>query len=386
MRRRRPRATSTPRPPSRCTRPLGRRSGRGLGPRLGRSGPPVLLGASGRSPARAARASRSRSSCAAAPDEVAFTGSGTQAVHLAVAGVVPGGRRRGARVVASAVEHSAVLQALRLVESRGGSYALAPVDRLGRVDAGAYRGAADRRHACWRACSTPTTRSARCSRSTRSRDACAAARRPAARRRRRSRSAASRRRTGGRCWPPARTSGAGRPGVGVLAIRRSARWRSPSPADDRGPVPGYPAVPLVVAAAAALEAVAADAERENQRLRALVDRIRADGPGRGAGRRGGRRPDRAAPPPRDVLLPLRRRRGAADRAGPARVRRVVRVVVHVERARALARARRDGGAVPRQHPGVAAARSRGGRRRRGSWPSCPDVVGSVRAQLGARGL
>ena len=39
-------------------------------------------------------------------------------------------------------------------------------------------------------------------------------------------------------------------------------------------MPGYPAVPLVVAAAAALEAVVADAERENQRLRALVDRIR----------------------------------------------------------------------------------------------------------------
>jgi len=65
-------------------------------------------------------------------------------------------------------------------------------------------------------------------------------------------------------------------GVGVLAVRREARWRSPLPADERerGRVPGFENVPGVTAAAAALAARLGEAEQENRRLSALVDRIR----------------------------------------------------------------------------------------------------------------
>ena len=42
-------------------------------------------------------------------DEVSFTTSGTQAVHLAVLGTTLGRRRVGNRLVVSAVEHSSVL-------------------------------------------------------------------------------------------------------------------------------------------------------------------------------------------------------------------------------------------------------------------------------------
>ena len=59
---------------------------------------------------------------------------------------------------------------------------------------------------------------------------------------------------------------------------------------------------------------------EAARLSALVDQIRATVAADRARRRGGRRPRRPAPPPRDLLLPLRRRRGPAARPGPARVR------------------------------------------------------------------
>ena len=45
------------------------------------------------------------------PDEISFCASGTQACHLAVLGALAGGHRAGRRVVMSAVEHSAVLQA-----------------------------------------------------------------------------------------------------------------------------------------------------------------------------------------------------------------------------------------------------------------------------------
>nr|BFE88619.1 hypothetical protein GCM10020093_112200 [Planobispora longispora] len=69
-------------------------------------------------------------------------------------------------------------------------------------------------------------------------------------------------------------------GVGVLAVRKGTRWRSPLPEDERERrrVPGFENVPAIVAAAAALRAVAAEAEREGARLAALVDRVRAEVP------------------------------------------------------------------------------------------------------------
>ena len=67
----------------------------------------------------------------------------------------------------------------------------------------------------------------------------------------------------------------------MLAVRTGVRWRSPLPADDRTTdprVPGFEDVAGAVAAAAALEAVTADAPVEDARLRALVDRVRAQVP------------------------------------------------------------------------------------------------------------
>ncbi|MFD0528042.1 hypothetical protein ACFQ1I_14395 [Kitasatospora arboriphila] len=65
-------------------------------------------------------------------------------------------------------------------------------------------------------------------------------------------------------------------GVGVLAVRKGVRYASPLPSDERerGRVPGYVNVPAIVAAAASLRAVRAEAEQENARLHALVERIR----------------------------------------------------------------------------------------------------------------
>jgi cysteine desulfurase len=69
----------------------------------------------------------------------------------------------------------------------------------------------------------------------------------------------------------------GPPGVGVLAVRRSARWRAPGPVGEResGRSPGFENVPAIAAAAAALAAVAEEAVTENARLAALTGRIRA---------------------------------------------------------------------------------------------------------------
>jgi cysteine desulfurase len=65
-------------------------------------------------------------------------------------------------------------------------------------------------------------------------------------------------------------------GVGVLLVRKHARWHPPFPADDRADARGvgFENVPAALAAAAALAAVIAD-EATLQRQRTLVDRIRA---------------------------------------------------------------------------------------------------------------
>ena len=66
-------------------------------------------------------------------------------------------------------------------------------------------------------------------------------------------------------------------GVGVLLVRKGARWRHPFPVDERidERAPGFENVPAALAAAAALQAVVAERDEVNVRQHALVDRIRA---------------------------------------------------------------------------------------------------------------
>jgi cysteine desulfurase len=208
------------------------------------------------------------------PDEVSFTGSGTEAVHLGVLGLARGRERASRRVLASAVEHASVLHAARSL----GADALATVavDRLGRIDVddlaarlrdgpaalvavqsanhevgtrqpvGAVAEAAeqhgvpllvDAAQSVGRD-DVPTTWSAL---------------------------AASAHKWGG----PA--------GVGVLAVRSGVRWRSPLPDGAREPdrTPGFPHLAAIVSAAVGLEAAEATRRDEAARLSALVDRIRA---------------------------------------------------------------------------------------------------------------
>ena len=63
-------------------------------------------------------------------------------------------------------------------------------------------------------------------------------------------------------------------GVGVLLVRKGARWRNPFPGDDRVDErsTGFENVPAALAAAAALQAVVAERDEVNARQHALVDR------------------------------------------------------------------------------------------------------------------
>jgi cysteine desulfurase len=214
------------------------------------------------------------------PDELSFTTSGTQAVHLAVLGAVQA-RQSAARgpghLVASAVEHSAVLNAADwLARATRAAVTLTPVDALGRADVSEFA-AATRRDRTLLACLQSANHevgtlqpvdevAAQCQRDRVPLlvDAGASAGRlPAP--------------EGWSLLTASARKWGGPAGVGVLAVRKGTRWREPFPADDRENrrVPGFPNVPAILAAAASLTAISRERGDSNAALRALVDRIRA---------------------------------------------------------------------------------------------------------------
>ena len=65
--------------------------------------------------------------------EVVFTSGGTESDNHALEGVFFASRGRGDHIVTSAVEHPAILQPLRFLETLGAKVTVVPVDRAGRV-------------------------------------------------------------------------------------------------------------------------------------------------------------------------------------------------------------------------------------------------------------
>jgi cysteine desulfurase len=191
------------------------------------------------------------------PDEVTFTPTGTHACHLGVLGLLAGRTRQGDLLLASAVEHSAVLHAGTWHRARGGRFETVGVDRHGRVrpdllteyDAPAVvalQTANPEVGAC-----QPVAAVADALEAPLFVDACASA---------------------GRLplpdgWAAAAASAhkwGGPPGVGVLLVRRGARWRNPFPGDERVDErsTGFENVPAALAAAAALRASLDDHDRQ----------------------------------------------------------------------------------------------------------------------------
>ncbi|HET8615067.1 MAG TPA: cysteine desulfurase family protein [Actinomycetales bacterium] len=112
-------------------------------------GNPSSLHTAGRRARRVVEESREQlaASLGARPSEVVFTSGGTEADNLAVVG---GYRARSAadprrrRVLASAVEHHAVIDSVQWLADHAGAEAVwLPVDHLGRVDLEALREAID---------------------------------------------------------------------------------------------------------------------------------------------------------------------------------------------------------------------------------------------------
>lgn len=209
------------------------------------------------------------------PDELVFTSSGTRAVHTGIAGVLAARRRVGRHLVVSAVEHSSVLHSAAEHEAAGGTTTQVPVDRAGRVAPGAYARVlrADTALACLQSANhevgteQPVAEIAQ---------ECRAVDVPLL--------VDAAQSLG---WGPIEgdwsllTASAhkwgGPAGVGLLVVRKGVRFAAQGPADEResGRAAGFENLPAIVAAAASLRAVRAEAAAEAVRLRALVDRIRA---------------------------------------------------------------------------------------------------------------
>ncbi|MFD7666745.1 cysteine desulfurase/sulfurtransferase TusA family protein [Streptomyces sp. NPDC059788] len=209
------------------------------------------------------------------PDELVFTPSGTQAVHSAMSGTLAARRRVGRHLVHSAVEHSCVLHAAAAHEAAGGSVSEVGVDRTGRVAAGDLAAALrpDTALAALQSANhevgteQPVAEAAA---------ACREAEVPLLV------DAAQSLPWGpvGGAWSLLTGSAhkwGGPPGVGLLVVRKGTRFAPQGPQDEResGRVPGFGNLPAVVAAAASLRAVQAEAAAEAARLRELVDRVRA---------------------------------------------------------------------------------------------------------------
>lgn len=207
-------------------------------------------------------------SLGARPDEVSFTASGTDAVHRGLLGLARGSRAGGTTVVTPAVEHSAV----RHAAAWWGDPVEVGVTATGRVRADELGAAAAAPGVAAAALQTanhevgtlqPVSEVELPAGVPLFTDACASMGRVPLP-------------TG---WDAAAGSAhkwGGPAGVGVLLVRKGARWRNPFPGDDRidPRVPGFENVPGALAAAAALQAVVAERDTVADRQARLVDRIR----------------------------------------------------------------------------------------------------------------
>jgi cysteine desulfurase len=215
------------------------------------------------------------------PPEVAFAPDGPSAVRCLLEGLRYAARRRGSRVVASAVEHSAVLVPGRHEALRTGApdaFVEVPVDRLGRVDPDAWAAAvrapgtvaAALQHANGEVGTLQPLADAR--------EACRATGVPLA---------VDAQASLGRVAAPVdfdvlagdAQSWGGPGGLGLVAVREGTRWLLPGAADPDAALHGAtrhtPWVPLALAAAEAWRQTGAQLAADAAEAFELVARIRA---------------------------------------------------------------------------------------------------------------
>jgi cysteine desulfurase len=99
-------------------------------------GTPSSIHSMGQEASDAVEAARSRvaSLIACKPEDIVFTGGGTEADNHAIKGVALAGREKGNHIITTAIEHHAVLYACNFMKNLGFDVTVVPVDRYGMVD------------------------------------------------------------------------------------------------------------------------------------------------------------------------------------------------------------------------------------------------------------
>lgn len=213
----------------------------------------------------------------ARPEEVVFTSGGTESCNLAIAGGARAARaaRKPARVVVSAVEHTAVLEAARALD--GFEVVELPVDRSGIVDLDALRdavaagaGLVSIQHANQEIGTVqPVAEAARISHEAGAlmhTDACMTV----------GNVPVSTSMLGADLVSASAHKAYGPKGAGFLWVKRGVRIRQTIVGDDRerGRRAGIENLPAIVGMAVALESRSREIADEAPRLRRLADRLR----------------------------------------------------------------------------------------------------------------
>jgi cysteine desulfurase len=210
----------------------------------------------------------------ARPDEVIFTGSAAHSNQAAVAGLALGRRRVGTRIVTTAIDHSSVLAAA----AAAGSHAAVEVDHEGHVDLdrwAAQVGTTGTATACIQVANHEVGTLQPYSEAI---EICQQADVPLVLDATAALGRIDLSSVGGWSVLTAWAGAFGGPAsVGILVIKKNARWRAPYPTDDYqgGRWPGLPDVPAIYAAAVALDSWRQSGRAASERQHQLVDQLRA---------------------------------------------------------------------------------------------------------------
>ena len=68
------------------------------------------------------------------PDEIIFTGSGTESDNMAIKGIARANKSKGNHIIVSSVEHKAVLESAKQLEKEGFEISILPTDKFGMIN------------------------------------------------------------------------------------------------------------------------------------------------------------------------------------------------------------------------------------------------------------
>ena len=239
-------------------------------------GDPVRLHRPGRLAAQAMDQAREVIAAAvgARPDEVIFTASGVHASQAAVLGLGLGRRRVGSRIVTTAIDHSSVLAAA----AAAGVHHAVDVDHEGHVDLDQWSAAVGTAGAAAGCMQVANHEVGTLQPYVEAAEICRRAEVPLVVDATAALGRIDLSDAGGWSVLTGWAGAFGGPAsVGILVIKKNARWRAPYPTDDYqgGRWPGMPDVPAIYAAAVALNCWLRDGRAVAGRQHDLIDELRA---------------------------------------------------------------------------------------------------------------